>query len=502
MRSMTIFNYLLEATLFGSVLILLVVAVRALLRQRLGSRLIHWLWLAVGIRLLLPLSIPNPLMDALRPHLSADEGARPVADQFRRRIIDAGQAVAGAFGAQGGRSISAINRNIQTGQSGKWFLLIWLTVALLVGLWLFLRQRRFFDRIRKNRVTDLAEDDKPMYQSLCERYKVKPVPVFYTDRLTFACSVGIWRPFIALPLTVPKAHLPMLLSHQLCHLKAREPLWAVLRTLCCALHWFNPLVWMAAYLSYRDGELACDDRATARMHDMDRLGYANAIVTESDMDSVGASFTGSHIRQRVTEVIRCVKGSRVAVATGSLLAAVVLVVSFATGESEPLPTVDAIPEVAWTASALPIQTDMDAIAAARRVLESPFIAQDTAPYAFTARAISKGWHVQAQRADLSAPLTLRFAGDGSLRAYNGASLLEGAAFRDTTYTHRTLTRSVSAYLEAFAQCVLSQEDFRQGFALRDVRSNAIRVLVGEWERGVFTLQVEPQTRVISVEIKK
>ena len=37
MRSMTVFNYLLEATLLGSILILLVTAVRALLRRRLGS---------------------------------------------------------------------------------------------------------------------------------------------------------------------------------------------------------------------------------------------------------------------------------------------------------------------------------------------------------------------------------------------------------------------------------------------------------------------------------
>ena len=35
MRSMTVFNFLLEATVIGSVIILLVIAVRALLRDRL-----------------------------------------------------------------------------------------------------------------------------------------------------------------------------------------------------------------------------------------------------------------------------------------------------------------------------------------------------------------------------------------------------------------------------------------------------------------------------------
>ena len=84
MRSMTIFNYLLEATVIGSALILLVIAVRALLRDRLGSRAIYVAWLVVALRLLLPLSLPNPAMDEFRPGLSVDVAARPVADQVRQ----------------------------------------------------------------------------------------------------------------------------------------------------------------------------------------------------------------------------------------------------------------------------------------------------------------------------------------------------------------------------------------------------------------------------------
>ena len=51
MRSMTVFNFLLEATVIGSVIILLVIAVRALLRDRLGSRAIYAAWLLVAVRL-------------------------------------------------------------------------------------------------------------------------------------------------------------------------------------------------------------------------------------------------------------------------------------------------------------------------------------------------------------------------------------------------------------------------------------------------------------------
>ena len=46
-----------------------------------------------------------------------------------------------------------------------------------------------------------------------------------------------------------------------------------------AVHWFNPLVWLGARLSRVDGEMACDDRVTAKLQDIDRLAYACLLYT-------------------------------------------------------------------------------------------------------------------------------------------------------------------------------------------------------------------------------
>ena len=106
MRSMTVFNFLLEATVIGSVIILLVIAVRALLRDRLGSRAIYAAWLLVALRLLLPLSLPNPVMDEFRPGFSVDVAARPVADQVRQRVIDASYSASTLLdGVEGGANM-------------------------------------------------------------------------------------------------------------------------------------------------------------------------------------------------------------------------------------------------------------------------------------------------------------------------------------------------------------------------------------------------------------
>lgn len=137
-----------------------------------------------------------------------------------------------------------------------------------------------------------------------------------------------------------------MLAHELCHRRAHDPFWSIVRNCCVALHWFNPLVWLGARLSRVDAEMACDDRVTAKLQDIDRLAYANSIVSASGrsgnaacVHATGTTLTGRHLRQRVTAVIRCVRGNRWAIALGSLAAAAVLLVSFATSESEPLPTV-------------------------------------------------------------------------------------------------------------------------------------------------------------------
>ena len=263
MRSMTVFNYLLEATLFGSVLILLVVAVRLLLRDRMGSRAVYVGWLVAAVRLLVPVSIPNPFMDEFRPGFSADVAARPVADQVRQRLIDTGYNVSALLPGDGSDGFARFALRTSSGHTGKWFLLAWLLIAVCVAAWLLIRADRFSTYVRKNRVRKLDDEEQALYLDLCSRYRVKPIPVYYVDRLPASCLAGIAKPFIGLPLDTPKEHRSMLLAHQLCHHRARDPFWGVVRSLCCAVHWFNPLVWMAAWLSYRDSEMACDDRVTA-----------------------------------------------------------------------------------------------------------------------------------------------------------------------------------------------------------------------------------------------
>lgn len=52
----------------------------------------------------------------------------------------------------------------------------------------------------------------------------------------------------------------------------------MLRCACLIVHWYNPLVWWAAALSKRDGELACDEDAIKALGESERISYGRTLI--------------------------------------------------------------------------------------------------------------------------------------------------------------------------------------------------------------------------------
>lgn len=75
-------------------------------------------------------------------------------------------------------------------------------------------------------------------------------------------TCGAARPIIMLPSDCgdwPAARLRVVLLHELAHIKRLDWFSQALADLACAIHWFNPLAWIAVRRMRVERELACDD---------------------------------------------------------------------------------------------------------------------------------------------------------------------------------------------------------------------------------------------------
>ena len=105
--------------------------------------------------------------------------------------------------------------------------------------------------------------------------------VYVCDQIKAPFILGFFRPRIYLPSSLGGKTLKHVLAHELAHLRRRDHLWKPLGFLLLALHWFNPLCWLAYILLCRDIEGACDEKV---IRDMDReqlADYSQALLDMS-----------------------------------------------------------------------------------------------------------------------------------------------------------------------------------------------------------------------------
>ncbi|MBQ7871441.1 MAG: peptidase M56 BlaR1 [Oscillospiraceae bacterium] len=125
-----------------------------------------------------------------------------------------------------------------------------------------------------------------------------------SDRVTAPALYGVLRPRIILPEGVPATALPHILRHEQVHARRRDNLWRWAAVLLCCVHWFNPLCWLCLKYFFTDMELACDAAVLQKMDPSARKDYARALLDTAQSRRLFVSaFGGAKIRLRVQTVL-------------------------------------------------------------------------------------------------------------------------------------------------------------------------------------------------------
>lgn len=312
----------------SSALILIVLAVRVLFRNKLSARLRYALWGVVLLRLLVPFQVELPAaasdaLPVLASNLAQDvsprlddtmlyavpterypsERVQPGEEPEYSRTLHGGVGSDWDYYAGGVRfDENGTTRYAFMMPASELLLVLWKWGAALCLIFVFYSNWCFSMRLDRSR-KQLEDVDAP-------------IPVYVAEGLPSPCLFGVFRPAVYVtPQAVEgPAALRHVLAHELTHYAHRDHLWSLLRCLALALHWYNPLVWLAVVLSKQDGELACDEGAVARLGEAERIPYGRTLVDmvaarslrPGDLLSCSTAMTGgeSSIKRRVTQIVK------------------------------------------------------------------------------------------------------------------------------------------------------------------------------------------------------
>ncbi len=339
---------MMEWIVSTSVLILVIVALRYILRGKISLRLQYALWALVLLRALVPLSFfssPISIMNAVdridtTQFIVEDYTYSPAVENIEfvpyenrdpTASITTGDIV-GYYPSDSDRQFPTVivpnatvheYETVQTAMEVQDVLrILWLCGAVLMALVFGCTNFKFGQSLHQSR--------KPL------ELHGSILPVFVCSGIETPCLFGFFRPAVYLTpgCEADQTVLRHVLAHEFTHYRHGDNIWAILRCVAVALHWYNPLVWLAAFLSMRDAELACDEGAIKRLGEAERASYGRTLIGMTCRSGnvralalTATTMTGSKkgIKERI---ILIAKKPKMAVYT---LVAVLLVAAIAVG---------------------------------------------------------------------------------------------------------------------------------------------------------------------------
>ena len=287
-----VFQQVVSMSLTAGLVILAICAARLLLRQA-PKKFSYWLWAGAAFRLVCPFSFPAAFsLLALAPAAQTVAETGPLTEVS---YLPGAGLPAAAPGV--GAADAVLPQAAGAGQAlGLWEVLglVWLlgAAALLIGaLVAYLRV--------KGQVATAVKFAHNVYE--CGAFRSPFV-------------LGFFRPKIYIPFGLEPRQREHVLCHESAHIQRRDYLIKPLGFLLLAIHWFNPLVWLAFHLMSRDMEMSCDEKVLSQLGEEARREYSLSLLSIGSRRRFPApnplAFGETGVKERVVNVMKFRRAKR------------------------------------------------------------------------------------------------------------------------------------------------------------------------------------------------
>ncbi len=330
---------LLSLSVSGALLLLLILGLKPLYKNKFSKRWQYYIWIVVALRFLIPFTPDTTIVGSLFEKFDTASITNEIHTSPNVPIpADTGNSKA---------EPTQTNREITTAAMREPFnkyvclFFIWSALALVLFVRKITVYQGFIQYIKAGN-KDVSDIKILNLLSDCEeKLNIKTrVEISYNPLIASPMLIGFFRPRIILPThELEDKELSYIFVHELIHYKQRDMFYKWLIQIVVCVHWFNPFVYLLEKEVNKSCELSCDEKVIAVLDDKRKREYGDTLISflksnnlyKSSLASVTLTEGAEQLKERLGAIMKFRKKSKVITAITAIFTVIVCVCFFVTG---------------------------------------------------------------------------------------------------------------------------------------------------------------------------
>ncbi len=330
---------LLSLSVSGALLLLLILGLKPLYKNKFSKRWQYYIWIVVALRLLLPFTPDTTIIGSLFEKFDTTAITNEIPTNPNVPVpADTGNSKAEPI---------QTNREITTAAMREPFnkyvclFFIWSALALVLFVRKITVYQGFIQYIKagNKEVSDIKILN--LLSDCEEKLNIKTrVELSCNPLIASPMLIGFFRPRIILPVgELEDKELSYIFVHELIHYKQRDMFYKWLIQIVVCVHWFNPFVYLLEKEVNKSCELSCDEKVISILNEKAKREYGDTLISflksnnlyKSSLASVTLTEGAEQLKERLGAIMKFRKKSKAIIAITAIFTAAVCVCFFVTG---------------------------------------------------------------------------------------------------------------------------------------------------------------------------
>ncbi len=330
---------LLSLSVSGALLLLLILGLKPLYKNKFSKRWQYYIWIVVALRFLLPFTPDTTIIGSLFEKFDTTAITNEIPTNPNVPVpADTGNSKAEPI---------QTNREITTAAMREPFnkyvclFFIWSALALVLFVRKVTVYQGFIQYIKagNKEVSDIKILN--LLSDCEEKLNIKTrVELSCNPLIASPMLIGFFRPRIILPVgELEDKELSYIFVHELIHYKQRDMFYKWLIQIVVCVHWFNPFVYLLEKEVNKSCELSCDEKVISILNEKAKREYGDTLISflksnnlyKSSLASVTLTEGAEQLKERLGAIMKFRKKSKAIIAITAIFTAAVCVCFFVTG---------------------------------------------------------------------------------------------------------------------------------------------------------------------------